>query len=922
MASLSFSSGLMEFLNQYKLPKDVVEGATHVTLFPQARYNVPDSAYENFLRHICSAVDAGETHCVAETPKNRMPVIANVRLVYDDIPPVSYTNQFVWRLVRMYQTILRDQLSFDDDNPIPLTCFMLEQENEEGEDYLKIDDNYVYRFQLFFPYAKVESSFLNKTVKPLLLAQIRSQNMVKYLDREPINSWEDAIDFNIAQNPFLMYGGVENRNSRPLFVTRCYHAIKLEDIDDNTVIDWLQEEDGNGPIDIRLETYSGVKLCIVSPALFDENPDKWHWLPVFFSLSFTAEVSVMKEQSRYVAANPNVPWSFATGFEEVQQKLEVIEQQLLPMLRPNRFSVPSYWLDIGKGLFHACNGDAYGLEVWKKVGQRRGVDIDTFGGGNCDYHWATYDDYGTDGITDLTIRWYAQRDNPEQYRQWRTEMESGLFDAATSCTDDDVAKAFHFRFPFEFLYAGRQWWRFQGHRWGVDDEGIGIITHLAENFTKALESHRTNLSARAERVAGFEKQDIDRRLKQLGQLLTKLKSDPFKHRITNSLRRHYLNKTFDSNKDENPRLTVCKNGIIEACRDGSIFFRDGKPEDYCTKWTNIKYPLTKPENTLKELNVWLAQLFIDPAAPEDLSYHKWMAYYRASLLCGGNKEKLMLQMFGETHTAKSLYEKALFCMLGEYAGKGENSDIIFNSQKSPGSAAPFLARAQGTRLLFYDELDSKTPLDAGAIRKQSGGDTQPHRDLFQKGRDIVESRQQFRIACTYNKEPPINDASVDAFWERIAVAPFTTKWSFTAPRDPEEQKRLRIYARDMEFEDRIKHLAPAMLWLAVEDYPKYFREGLPLCDKIIKATRNYRAHSDYYLNFINNALRTNPTSVVTLRRMYNHFRSWYIGRFPNSKPPSDPFFQREMASKHIGLIGNEYHGYELVAEEPEPARLT
>jgi hypothetical protein len=83
------------------------------------------------------------------------------------------------------------------------------------------------------------------------------------------------------------------------------------------------------------------------------------------------------------------------------------------------------------------------------------------------------------------------------------------------------------------------------------------------------------------------------------------------------------------------------------------------------------------------------------------------------------------------------------------------------------------------------------------------------------------------------------------------------------------------------------------------------------------ATMSYRAHSDLYLSFIKTGLREDPESQVSIRRMYNHFRSWFIAKFPSSKPPSDPTFQKEMAAKRIQAVGNAYIGWELMAEEPD-----
>jgi hypothetical protein len=914
---------LSKFLEQFKI-KDEIGTPTHVSLSPPGRYHIRDDGYEGFMKAVCETVAGGGYHSLAEIPSTRMTLVIPIRLLYDSTDK-TYTPEFVKGLTRTTQNVIFDLLNIDQSAPIQACCFLLEQESSDGIDYLKSGSNYYYRFQLHFPYCRMETAFLKEKFLPELMKRYKDDNLVSYLKQGPQNDWSDIFDQDFFNRPILMYGGTRLKDEPKLYLTGYFGVYKnhLPEL-----ISGDQETEY-----IYLDQFDAIHTCVVRADFFTSNPDIRYWLPVFFSQKFYREITVKKNEEvndnfRFVPNDDDAVTGDTRRNNDLESYFDVAK-----LINPQRFQNLRCWIDVGAGLFHCTRGSRRGYIAWTTLTE----DFYDMDPAICEDYWEKFHEQGTNNITEQTIAYYAMLDNKEAYKEWHDARVIEKLDEASSGTDDDIIIAFKEKYPYHFLYDRSQWYRFEDHRWVVDPEGFTIINSLATDFISIIRDHINRLNDRAGVVPAPNRDIIDRKVKALVALLSKLKGGPFKTRLLNCMKRLYVKSNFNSIKDESRHLTVCKNGVIEVSVDRrSIFFRPGKPEDYCTKSTKMMFPTENgaviprdraPQKLLKKLETidrYFTQLFIDPKNPEDTSFKNWNRLHRASFLHGGNDLKNFVIFHGPKNSSKSQYEKFILSALGEYAIKGPNSMITFGAKENIGGATPELTRTQGTRVVFIDELDSRTPLDAGKIRKRTGGDSEYTRDLYEGSGTIIDLSQQYRLMATMNKYAPINDPSVDAFWERVNLVTFLVRYldARKVPTDPHERWMKRIYPMDRAFEESIISLAPAMLWMMFHDYSEYARNGLPQCDFIDSETMKYRSSSDFYINFVKSALRENRENTVSTTRMYQHFKNWYNRKFPNSRPPNEPQLQQELANKGIFVTGNNYNGYELATEilnheEPE-----
>lgn len=931
------------------------EQYTHVDVIKQKYYNVPVDRFQEFMLTICDAVDTGAIHSIAEKPIDTVPIVAQVRLCYETDPEIGYTDSFVNNLIYIYQSTIMELLDLMDiNNPAETICFMLEIDTSSGDKgNIVTRDAFEYRFNLHFPYCRLDKSTL-QYFQGKIKEKIAKYNIPGMLSMMVANP-KDIINWNYYERPMLMYGGISHKNDKPLTSVRCYSLLTLEAIHEGVV-------DPVDDVDEYIEYanyYSRVRNCSFGEDIFTDDSKKLFWLPILFSNDFMQKVTIAKPRQ--------IPRSVVqiednTIIPEEIESYEHLINNLLPLLSDNRFINQCYWKDIGKGLYHISNGRQDALTEWYKITEsvktriksgRSKIDpemAELINPDRCEELWEIFYEFGTDGITDKTIRWYAREDNRTEFDATMRPIYEHFYDQALSMKGDDVANAFYMRYMFDFLYEpgvkGGSWWAYEKHRWILDKEHMKLMDRMSKDFIQSLTSYRSRLTTLSAQVNGAERQELENKIKDLGKLIGNFKENSFHERTTKSLRRKFRVESFDTFRNENIRITVCSNGVIEVFPesktfDGHSFFRNGKPEDYCTFSTRNNFPTdeTKPlfKERLKLLDRFFEQLFVKyPKAEYDnkplakhymndssRTYKLWMACWRSTFLIGNNEQKTMVDLYGKTHTGKSQYVKLIFYMLGDLAIKGNNKLITYNSRE-PGGDGPSAnkARQRGKRAVCYDELSSRAPIDSTACKRESGGDTANNRDLFEKGAEMSDMKQQHKMFCTYNKYPPINDADDEAFWDRKRVCCFKTKFlpenDERVPTTAEERRLQRIYPRDPNFEVVLQQLAPVALWMAFHDYKVYasnFIKGMPECLEISNATSAYRTVADFYMDFLDLAIEKDPNSKVTSSRLYRHFTIWYGLRFPKSKPPNEIEFRQAMDNKGYTPKDFSYKGIALKSLE-------
>ena len=243
--------------------------------------------------------------------------------------------------------------------------------------------------------------------------------------------------------------------------------------------------------------------------------------------------------------------------------------------------------------------------------------------------------------------------------------------------------------------------------------------------------------------------------------------------------------------------------------------------------------------------------------------------------------------YGNGANGKSVFLETMVRVLGQLAASLPTEAIIGTGERQGGQASPELARLFNVRFVRVLELPADEPLKEAVVKKLTGGESIPVRNLF-KG--YFDFQPVFIAHMSGNGYPKITGTD-NGIWRRIAVV----HWPVTL--DESEQR---------DFEEVVSELvaeAPGILNWLIEGALTYLREGLVTPDEVKAATKEYRDEMDKIGPFITACVRAAPGQHVRARSMYQAYENWALAN--GEKPVFETRFGRE-AKKRLahGEIGN------------------
>jgi hypothetical protein len=149
-------------------------------------------------------------------------------------------------------------------------------------------------------------------------------------------------------------------------------------------------------------------------------------------------------------------------------------------------------------------------------------------------------------------------------------------------------------------------------------------------------------------------------------------------------------------------------------------------------------------------------------------------------------------------------------------------------------------------------------------------------------------------------------------------------WKDEAPDTFEEQMKLGIFKKDKFFDKQISSLAQALLWVAVQDYTGYKKEGLRKVPIMDEAIRRYWEESNIYSQYIGE--RVMPRILdekgqfvekfsKTITETYINFSKWFRQCYPGTPVPDRRAFKKEFNKEWHEARNGRWYGMVFVEEE-------
>lgn len=547
---------------------------------------------------------------------------------------------------------------------------------------------------------------------------------------------------------------------------------------------------------------------------------------------------------------------------------------LVNLLSPKRAESYSSWIEVGWCLH---NIDHRLLEKWIEFSEQSSSHASD-SRGVCTDEWDRMDN---DGLYTGTLHYWAKQDSEVRYKEYvenSLEYEvricaqkldpsplptkgdegkgakkggGGGGGASSRRTIDDILhyivrvihKAYRHRFVCS-AFSKRVWFKFENHRWTLDDGGVTLRVLVSEDVSKIF--RRSSEKYRA-RIRGLEPTDeaVHMRFERLARscefIADKLLRLDVKKKIMEEVSERFfweqtmhnpddeLRKTpFESILDQNIYLIGMKNGVYDLT---THTMRAGRCEDYITMSTHVDYSVQNdfgwdypdvlnimtffdqvlPSVRVRDYVLLLLASFMDGHTGRE-QFHVWVG-------CGGNGKSKIIELYQRT--------------MGDYCGVAA---ITLLTSRRPDSNAPTpdLVATKGRRFVVLQEPNENEKIQVGKMKELTGGDKITCRALH---KEPIEFKPQFTmvLACNHLPAVPADDGGT---WRRMCVVRYESK--FVDKPNPADKNE---YPIDTELSKKFDQWTKPFFWILTQYY-RVFKDGGELPSVLVAGGGAYLRHDD------------------------------------------------------------------------------
>jgi len=292
--------------------------------------------------------------------------------------------------------------------------------------------------------------------------------------------------------------------------------------------------------------------------------------------------------------------------------------------------------------------------------------------------WLTFSMENEDGLTRRSIIYWAQHDAKDRYNEVYKKTIDYYVDITLSndlvningkpeTTMVDLAVVLYNMFKNQFVCANfgdNTWYEFENNRWVECDSGIALKQMISNEMynvyinrigstggssgttgnTKKANKQLLAPVASSSAASSSANSSTDESGKpnqfqhRISDICIRLKQTGIKTNIMKEAQELFYDKKFLQSIDTKTHLLCCNNCVIDFKEKRA---RQGQPDDYITKSTNIDYfPLDQKKHgkVIAEINDFISKLYPE----EDIRNYMWE--HLASCFIGANIKQLFLYL--------------------------------------------------------------------------------------------------------------------------------------------------------------------------------------------------------------------------------------------------------------------------------------
>ena len=890
---------------------------THQSIYNKKKYLIEDHDMDVFWGMYCDHILTKGFISLCERPRPGgyttlrgdvdIKIPESVADQYTMGHPHLYTKDEVVRLIELYHSIIHRHVK--NVQAHQLYCFILEKSGPSSADGYKKSG-----FHIEFPFLLCSRDEQRAFIFPKLEEEFTASQLFNRFRDYPQSIFDSKA---VTSNPWLLYGSRKGAGKEAYQLTCIFDGdmkeVSLELVMEKCKI--LNSSNQELEINAEVEVWEDYLPRILSTV--DSRKKRYMNEVKSCDYSITKKDLVKlppvdREQEKAIPTNPS------------ESLLEA--KKIMPMLSPKRATDYKSWFEIGCVLYNLGTGSIDALDTWIEFSKK--TEMNNFSEATCITRWGKMKktDYGIG-----TLIYYAKQDSPEVYTQFRqANSRKSIMEAIRKngqLSSQACAEALYHKYKNEFVYTGAGkdgWYKFDHHRWTQISEGIELrklIPTLQQPIMEEIKKIREKINevenSRRDKEEANEDADTEaKQIKEHDKTRTtlmkeknKLEDTPFKDKILKECKDLFLDQQFLEKVDNNMFLLGFTNGVLDL---DQMEFREGRPTDYITLSTDYEFrEVGEREEEMRLIDDYLQRVFPN----EDL--RSYFMDYMSSCLRGGNINKKVLVWSGIGDNSKSIMEDLVKKSFGQYFHVFPTPLLTGKRTQSSG-ASPELIKSAGTRFAVIQEPSEKEEFNIGMLKELSGNDMIYARGLF---KDATKFLPQFKLVVICNKLPrvPCDD---QATWNRIRVLDYESRFVNESECPPtfEEQLKKKVFPKVLGFSFTSKMIQAFMSKMFFR-YRDIIRRGsVPKePEQVTKATKMYRVKNDTFMNFINDRIKDDPESSLTITDMYGTFKEWYKMSYASYNCPSSKNEFREYFEKYYKhrFQVNRVSGIRYMTEEDD-----
>ena len=735
------------------------------------------------------------------------------------------------------------------------------------------------------------------------------------------NTWEDVLDVGISKGctNWQMYGS--QKPGHEAYKLTYYLTAELNKEDNNwiTTAKSIKDLDLSINLDLLSVQYDNHIKFEINPKIKEEYSKRLesNSKKVKKSESKTKINLVLDEQLEDTIELSDITNydTLKKGVDYIMSKLKTNEQFIketheYTQILPEKYYQPGSHLINRKVAFALKHTDERLFLSWVML-RSKASDFDYNTIPNLYNEWKKHFHKTQDGVTRASIMYWAKQDAYSEYEKVKKGtinqyIEDTIFEAG----DWDYAMVLYHLFKDKYVCSSitnKKWYVFNKHRW-EKDEGQRLRMAISKDlFELYSEKQNQYLSESQLNSENGENEKIQRKIKRIAEICIKLKKTNDKNNIMREAMEIFFDKDFSKNIDSNPYLMCFTNGVFDF---KTKEFRDGYPQDYITKTTNIHYTKFNPTTNLEivnEITQFMAQLFPLP----DLCRYMWD--HLGSVLIGIKKEHAFNIYRGSGSNGKSILTDLMSQCLGDYKGTVPIT-LVTDKRSSIGGATPEIMQLKGVRYAVMQEPSKDAIMNEGIMKELTGGDPLLGRALYSDSEIFIP---QFSLVVCTNAlfEMKTND---DGTWRRMKLVDFLSKFISEGESHTDDTKY--VFLKNKSLKENLPKWAPIFMSMLIKRVCETNGE-VNDCLEVISASEKYRQSQDAITGFIRERIIKVDKNLygVSKTSLNNVFKDWFQMNFGNRKAPKFSELldgiTKQFGPKHLKT--NKWYNIQIKEESDE-----